>query len=96
MTIDYKVFEGATPGPWRVDSRATTRIVAGVNDTVATTGCQGDQRDSWEANARLAAAAEVGERVIASEKVKGIADDATKALQAWLRKQIDGEKKTDK
>lgn len=46
-----------TPGPWRVDRRAATRIVAGTDDTVATTGCQGDLRDSWEANAVLAAAA---------------------------------------
>lgn len=34
------------------------------------------------------AASEVGERVAQSEAVKGIADDATKALRAWINKQI--------
>jgi hypothetical protein len=42
-----------TPTPWRVDARASTRIVAGDDVTVATTACQGDQRDMWENNASL-------------------------------------------
>jgi len=46
-----------TPGPYRVDPRAATRVVAGEDDTVATTGCQADLRDHWEANANLFAAA---------------------------------------
>lgn len=40
-----------TPTPWRVEMRASTRIVAGQDDTVATTGCQGDLQGSWQANA---------------------------------------------
>lgn len=46
-----------TQGPWRVDRRAHTRVVAGIDDTIATTGCQSDLSDQWEANARLIAAA---------------------------------------
>lgn len=41
-----------TEGSWRVDSRAATRIVAGEDDTVATTGCQSNLRDQWEGNAQ--------------------------------------------
>jgi len=52
------VAQGAhTPGPWRVDPKAAFRVVAGVDDTVANTGCQSDLRDCWEHNATLIAAA---------------------------------------
>ena len=34
------------------------------------------------------ASSEVGERVIKSEAVKGVANDATKALQQWIKRQI--------
>lgn len=37
------------------------------------------------------AASEVGEKVIANEQVRGIADDATKALHQWIKKQIEPE-----
>ena len=37
------------------------------------------------------AASEVGERVVMSEQVKGITADATKALQQWIKKQIEPE-----
>jgi threonine/homoserine/homoserine lactone efflux protein len=39
------------------------------------------------------AASEVGERVITDETVKGIAADSTKALQGWIKKQIEPEAK---
>lgn len=39
------------------------------------------------------AASEIGERVITDETVKGIAADSTKALQAWIKKQIEPEAK---
>lgn len=39
------------------------------------------------------AASEVGGRVIQSEQVRGIADDATKALHQWIKKQIEPEAK---
>lgn len=39
------------------------------------------------------AASEIGERVITDETVKGIAADSTKALQAWIKKQIEPEEK---
>ncbi len=39
------------------------------------------------------AASEAGERVVASESVRGLTGDATKALQAWLKKQIEPEDK---
>lgn len=35
------------------------------------------------------AASEVGEQVIKSESVRGIADDGTKALQQWIKRQIE-------
>lgn len=35
------------------------------------------------------AASQVGEQVIKSETVQGIASDATKALQQWIKRQID-------
>lgn len=35
------------------------------------------------------AASEVGERVVKTEAVQGIASDATKALQVWIKKQIE-------
>jgi hypothetical protein len=38
------------------------------------------------------AASEIGERVITDETVKGLAADSTKALQAWIKKQIEPEK----
>lgn len=41
------------------------------------------------------AASEMGERVLKSEQVQGVASDATKALQIWIRKQIDTEKKEE-
>jgi hypothetical protein len=39
------------------------------------------------------AASQFGERIAASEQVQGIASDATKALQAWIKKQIEPETK---
>ena len=48
---------GFTPGPWRVDPKARTRVVRGENDTVTSTACQSDLMDDWHANARLIAAA---------------------------------------
>lgn len=39
------------------------------------------------------AASEIGERVITDETVKGIAADSTKALQAWIKRQIEPEAK---
>jgi hypothetical protein len=38
------------------------------------------------------AASEVGERLITDETVKGLASDSTKALQQWIKKQIEPEK----
>ena len=38
------------------------------------------------------AASELGERVAKSEQVQGIASDAAKALQQWIKKQIKEEK----
>lgn len=35
------------------------------------------------------AASQVGEQVVNSETVKGITNDATKALQIWIKKQIE-------
>lgn len=40
------------------------------------------------------AASEVGEQVIKSEAVQGVANDATKALQQWIKRQIEPEKKS--
>lgn len=40
------------------------------------------------------AASQVGEQVVRSEAVQGIANDATKALQIWIKKQIDPDKKS--
>lgn len=39
------------------------------------------------------AASQVGEQVIKNEAVQGIANDATKALQQWIKKQLTEEKK---
>ncbi len=39
------------------------------------------------------AASEVGEKIVKSETVQGIASDATKALQQWIKKQIEPGKK---
>jgi hypothetical protein len=38
------------------------------------------------------AASEIGERVVQSEQVRGVADDATKALRQWIKRQIEPEK----
>lgn len=38
------------------------------------------------------AASQMGERVIESEQVRGIADDATKAVHQWIKQQIAPEK----
>ena len=46
-----------TPGPWHVDARFAMRVVNDVDATVATTGCSDSLSESWEANARLIAAA---------------------------------------
>jgi hypothetical protein len=46
-----------TPGPWAVDARAALRVLAGDDVTVCSTGCSVSQRDAWEANANLIAAA---------------------------------------
>lgn len=35
------------------------------------------------------AASQVGEQIANSETVKGVADDATKALRSWIKRQID-------
>ena len=40
------------------------------------------------------AASQVGEQVVKSEAVQGIANDATKALQIWIKKQIEPDKKS--
>lgn len=42
------------------------------------------------------AASQVGERVAQNEAVQGIATDATKALQIWIRNQIDPPAKSEK
>lgn len=39
------------------------------------------------------AASQIGERVAQSEQVQGLASDATKALQQWIKKQIEPEAK---
>lgn len=39
------------------------------------------------------AASQIGERIATSEQVQGIANDATKALQIWIKKQIEPESK---
>ena len=46
-----------TPGPWSVSKRATLRVIAHDDNTIASTGCTDNLRDQWEANARLIAAA---------------------------------------
>jgi hypothetical protein len=46
-----------TPGPWVVDPRAKLRVFAANKATVASAGCTDTERSSWEANARLIAAA---------------------------------------
>lgn len=40
-----------TPTPWRSDRRASYRVVAGEDDTVATTGHQSNLHDQWQSNA---------------------------------------------
>lgn len=42
------------------------------------------------------AASQVGEQIVKSEQVQGVADDATKALRQWIRRQIEPEKKEGK
>lgn len=39
------------------------------------------------------AASEVGEKIVTSEAARGIADDATKALHQWIKRQIEHETK---
>lgn len=39
------------------------------------------------------AASQAGEKIAQSEQVRGIADDATKALQQWIKRQIEPEAK---
>ena len=39
------------------------------------------------------AASQIGERVIQNEAVQGIANDATKALQQWIKRQLADDKK---
>ncbi len=39
------------------------------------------------------AASEMGEKIVKSESVQGITDDATKALQQWIKRQIEPETK---
>lgn len=47
-----------TPGPWVVTADRLLRVSTLRYDlTICTTGCDTSQRDSWEANARLIAAA---------------------------------------
>jgi hypothetical protein len=46
-----------TPGPWLVDPKRRLRIFADDDITVASTGCTDSERDRWEANAALIAAA---------------------------------------
>lgn len=60
MTIDYKAFEGATPGPWEHDNLDPARVNAsGDGEMVACCGLNGHHDDFHEviANARLIAAA---------------------------------------
>jgi hypothetical protein len=38
------------------------------------------------------AASQVGESIVKSEQTQEMASDATKALQQWIKKQIDPEK----
>jgi hypothetical protein len=40
------------------------------------------------------AASQVGEKLVASEAVRGVADDATKALHQWIKRQIEPDKKS--
>jgi hypothetical protein len=40
------------------------------------------------------AASQVGEQVVKSEAVQGVANDAAKALQIWIKKQIEPDKKS--
>lgn len=40
------------------------------------------------------AASQAGEKIAQSEQVRGIADEATKALQQWIKRQIEPEKKS--
>lgn len=42
------------------------------------------------------AASQLGEKIVQNEQVRGVADDASKALQQWIRKQIDSDKPKDK
>lgn len=39
------------------------------------------------------AAAQVGERVVGNEAIQGAASDSAKALQAWIKKQIEPDEK---
>jgi hypothetical protein len=47
----------ASPGPWRQEARTLLRVVAGVDDTVASCGTSDRTRDKWECNAAFIAEA---------------------------------------
>lgn len=47
------VLSDATERPWRRDPRASSRIVAGADDTVASVGNQPSLLGQWDANAAL-------------------------------------------
>lgn len=53
----YMTQPGFTPGPWRVDPKRSLRVVAGEDDTVASTGCQESIHHQWAGNTKLIAAA---------------------------------------
>ena len=79
-----------TPGPWRVDPKAATRVVRGEDDTVAATGCQSDLMDDWRANARLTAAApELLDALIALVKFAqpfgAFRDDIGQAVETYCK-----------
>ena len=59
-----------TPTPWRVDRRAATRVIAGDDETMASTAASSTSRDSWEANATFIV------------RAVNAHDDLVKALQA--------------
>ena len=44
--------ERKASGPWRVEARAAYRVVAGADDTVASTTCQGNLQNEWGAIAK--------------------------------------------
>lgn len=46
-----------TPGPWSIDPKRALRVVDSDDQTIGSFGASDMIRDSWEANARLCAAA---------------------------------------